>query len=93
MDLNKVKLIKKIAEKGSISAAASELYISSVAAREQLLLIERDLGFALFKRTRRGASLTPEGEYFLSRAELLLEQFEMTVKECRSMAGTDTQSV
>lgn len=93
MDLSKISLIQSIADKGSISAAASERYISTVSAREQLGLIEDELGFPLFFRSRRGVSLTPEGSLFLKKAPRLLKEFETLITECRALANKEKESI
>ena len=93
MDLSKVSLLQSIAEKGSISAAAAERDISPVAAREQLGLIERELGFALFSRTRHGVSLTPEGKMFLESAVPLASEYDAIVAKCRALQSCAAESI
>ena len=51
----------RVAEKGSFSAAASELYISPTAVIKQMNLLEASLGVTLFNRTHRGLTLTEAG--------------------------------
>lgn len=52
----------KVAEKGSFSKAAEELYISPTAVIKQMNLLESSVGAQLFNRTHRGLSLTKAGE-------------------------------
>jgi len=93
LDLSKISLIQSIANKGSISAAAAERYISPVAAREQLGVVENELGFSLFVRTKQGVTLTPEGSHFLKHASQLALEFDELVSECRSLAGEAGEAI
>lgn len=52
----------KVAEKGSFSKAAEELYISPTAVIKQMNLLESLVGAKLFNRTHRGLTLTKAGE-------------------------------
>lgn len=51
-----------VAEKGNISQAAKELFISQPAISKSIGRLEKNLNTILFKRNSRGVSLTPEGE-------------------------------
>ena len=51
-----------VAEKGNISQAAKELYISQPAISKSISKLENNLNSILFKRNSRGVTLTPEGE-------------------------------
>ena len=58
----------KVAETGSFSAAASELYISSSAVIQQINILEKNLGVTLFERSKRGVTTTEAGEYLVAQA-------------------------
>lgn len=51
-----------VAQKGNISQAARELYISQPAISKSIRKLEHNLNTTLFKRSSRGVALTPEGE-------------------------------
>jgi DNA-binding transcriptional LysR family regulator len=62
-----------VAETGTISAAAEQLFMSQSAVAGSVSELERALGADVFIRRRgRGVSLTPTGAHLLSRAKLLL---------------------
>lgn len=69
------------AERGSFSKAAAASYISTPAFVQQINLLEKDVGFRLFVRTRRGVTLTPAGERFLVAARQILETYEEAVRQ------------
>ena len=64
------------AEEGSISAAARRLGKAQSAVSTAISLLEADLGFELFDRSRRNARLTDQGEVMLLEAKELLRQAE-----------------
>lgn len=63
----------KVAERGSFSKAASELYISPTAVIKQMNLLESALGVTLFNRTHRGLTLTRAGESLLRDAHHIIQ--------------------
>ena len=48
----------------SFNTASERLYISPSAIKKQIDLLERELGFKLFKRSKKGVSLTLSGQSF-----------------------------
>lgn len=73
------------AEKGSFSKAAAANYVSTPAFAQQISLLEKDVGFRLFDRTRRGVSLTPAGESFLAATRQILETYDQAVARGREL--------
>ncbi|MGV9302885.1 LysR family transcriptional regulator [Nonomuraea sp. NPDC004354] len=72
LELRHLKIVRAVAESGSVSKAATRLGVAQPALTAQLKRIERALGGALFQRDRYGARPTPLGELVLSRARVLL---------------------
>lgn len=72
MEFKDLEIFQKVAEKGTISAAARTLnYVqSNVTARIQKL--EAELNTPLFNRHNRGMTLTPEGKKLLVYSEKIL---------------------
>lgn len=62
MDTHLIENIIKIAEEKSITKAAEKLYLTQSALNQQLLKIERELGTALFRRTKTEMIPTQAGE-------------------------------
>ena len=60
----------------SFSKAAQHLYISQSAISQCIQQIEGDLNVQLFTRTKRGISLTKEGEILLSKVESAINSIE-----------------
>ncbi|MEO1731125.1 MAG: LysR family transcriptional regulator [Pseudomonadota bacterium] len=66
----------RITERGSISAAASDLGITQATASRQLAALEDRLGVQLAERTTHSLTLTQTGKDVLTEARSLLSQWE-----------------
>ena len=66
----------RIAERGSISAAARDLGISQASASRQLAALERLIGMSLVLRTTHSLALTEAGRDCLSEARGLLQAWD-----------------
>ncbi|MEO8673662.1 MAG: LysR family transcriptional regulator [Tahibacter sp.] len=90
--LNDLTLFVRIAERGTISAAARDLDLSPALASQRIQRLERNLGVRLFQRTTRRLSLTAEGLALLERAQSLLDEFAALAQRLRrgreDIAGT-----
>lgn len=62
MNLDIINAFLKVAEKGSLSKAASEINISQSALSKQMIYLEEYLHKTLLYRSFKGVSLTPDGE-------------------------------
>lgn len=62
MNLDIINAFLKVAEKGSLSKAASEINISQSALSKQMIYLEEYLHKTLLHRSFKGVSLTPDGE-------------------------------
>jgi len=71
MECKQVEYFLKVAEYGSFSAAADELYISQSSLSKRIMALESELGFPLFDRSKRKISLTPAGKTFQIHAQAL----------------------
>jgi len=76
MTLKQLKFFIKIAELGSVSAAARELFIAQPALSNHVSALEKELEVDLFIRTVKGVQLTPAGEKLVHHAGLILRQVE-----------------
>ncbi|GII90029.1 LysR family transcriptional regulator [Sinosporangium siamense] len=72
LEFRHLKIVRAVADAGSVSKAATHLGVAQPALTAQLKRIERTLGGSLFERDRNGARPTPLGELVLTRARVLL---------------------
>lgn len=73
MNTWQMEYIVKIAETGSITKAADELYITQSALDQQLLKLEKELGAKLFARSRQRLTPTEAGRVYVEYARRMLE--------------------
>ncbi|MDY6949067.1 MAG: LysR family transcriptional regulator [Pseudomonadota bacterium] len=64
----------KVVEKGSFAAAARDLGISRAQVNRQVIGLEDALGVQLLNRTTRSVTLTPAGESYYKRCNVLLKE-------------------
>lgn len=76
MDLRSLRHLVTLARVLNYSKAAEELGISQPVLSRSIKAFEREQGVQFFDRDRRGVSLTPIGRSFISRAEVVLQEFD-----------------
>jgi len=82
-----IEAFVKIADLGSFAAAARELNISPSAVSKLVSKTEEELGTRLLNRSTRGLSLTQEGEMFLERSRVILDELTAAKEELSSVSG------
>ncbi|MEU8252013.1 LysR family transcriptional regulator [Nonomuraea sp. NPDC048916] len=90
LELRHLRIVRAVADAGSVSKAASLLGLAQPALTAQLKRIERVLGGALFERDRHGARPTRLGELVLARARVLLPAAQELQNEAVRFAHTPT---
>ena len=81
--LYQLQIFQTVAQEGSISRAAEQLYLTQPAVSQHIRGLEKDLGVRLFERGPRGVELTPSGQVLLDYTRCLLRLAE----EARQAAG------
>jgi DNA-binding transcriptional LysR family regulator len=74
MDLRQVEYIIKIAEAGSITKAAEQLFMTQSALNQQLLKLEAELGTQLFHRRKNDFAPTDAGNVYIRYGRKLLQE-------------------
>ena len=77
MTIQQLKYMIMIAEKGSITEAAKELYISQPSLSGAIKDVEKEVKITIFNRCRAGVALTTEGMEFLGYARQVVQQMEL----------------
>lgn len=80
MNFQQLKYVIEVANYQSFSKAAKNLYISQSTLSMAIKDLEKKLGIILFNRTKRGVTLTYDGEDFIRYAHEILEQTEFLEK-------------
>jgi molybdenum-dependent DNA-binding transcriptional regulator ModE len=73
VDTRHVRAVVAIAEHGSFTRAARNLFMAQSTLSRQVGALERHLGIELFNRGPRTVTLTAEGSAFLSHARKILD--------------------
>ena len=76
MTLDQLRMLTKVAEEGSIFAAAEALYRTQPTVSMGLRKLEKELGVQLLARDQYRAALTAEGMILYEKAKTILEQVE-----------------
>lgn len=76
MTQNELLYMLTIAEHGTITRAAQELFISQPSLSESLNKVEQEFGKPLFSRTQEGLFPTPFGLRYLDTAKNILERYK-----------------
>ena len=79
MDLRQLEIIRAIADTGSFTAAGEKLHDSQSAISRQILLLEDELGEAVFHRIGRRIRITPAGESLLQLSHRVFQDLQDTV--------------
>ena len=85
MTLQQLKYIIMVAETGTITEAASRLFISQPSLTNAIHELEKEMNITIFDRTNKGIHISKDGEDFLGYARQVLEQ--ATLLEDRYKGG------
>ncbi|MDO4848982.1 MAG: LysR family transcriptional regulator [Coriobacteriia bacterium] len=91
MTLTQLRYVVAVAEAGSISAAATRLFISQPSLSKSVSELEAEMGVHIFERGARGVRETEEGTRFLSYARQVVEQADLL--ESQYLHGTPPRRV
>ena len=81
-----MRMMLALAECKSMTRAAKQLGVTQPALTYQLNVIEDELGFKVFNRTRTGTSLTREGEFLLGAIGNFVADYEEALRLVRAMS-------
>ena len=80
--------VDQVARSGSIQKASRELGIAASAINRQVLMLESDLGVALFERLPRGMRATPAGEAVVLLGRRWRQDLQSLAAELKHLTGT-----
>lgn len=89
MNFKALRAFQLIAERGSLSAAASNLCLSQPAVSRMIALLEGELELRLFNRTGRGLSMTREGKLFYDTTKHILAGLEEIPRIAKDIQAGD----
>lgn len=83
LDIQSLRYFIKAAEYLNFTKAAQEFYIAQPAMSQQIIKIEKELGFKLFDRSNKNLSLTLVGSVFLEEAISIVEKYDQAFIKCK----------
>ena len=83
----------KVADSGSFSKAAKNMYISAPAIIQQINLLEASCGFKLFIRSNHGVKLTPAGCSLYEDAKTIVRLSQNALSKARKLAESSETTV
>lgn len=84
----------KVAECGSFTKAAENLFLTPTAVMKQINALEKEISVAMFDRTNRGLRITKAGEAFLQDARYILEYLTRAEQKAREIhEGENRKSI
>ena len=87
LDIRRMRVLREVARRGSMSAAADALNYTPSAVSQQVATLEREIGVALVERGPRSIMLTDAGRALADHAEIILARLEIAETEVREIAG------
>ena len=87
LNVTRLRILKEVAYRGSLSAAADALSYTQSAVSQQVATLEAESGLALLERHPRGVSLTAAGQMLVSHAEGILARLEAAETALAAIAG------
>lgn len=82
-EIKDLQQLIKIADCGTISRAAEELYISQPALSRSMQKLESELGVELFARAKNKVELNENGKFFVQTARRIVEECEGAMQRVR----------
>jgi molybdate transport repressor ModE-like protein len=87
LDVGRIRLLREVAVRGTIAAAARSLGLTASAVSQQLSALERETGAALLDRSPRGVVLTGAGQLLAERAAAILDLLAEARAELDQLSG------
>lgn len=76
LNVNRLRMLREVANRGTIAAAAQALYMTASAVSQQMAVLEREAGAQLLERHGRGVRLTEIGAGLVGNTEVILADIE-----------------
>ncbi|GAA4524530.1 LysR family transcriptional regulator [Amycolatopsis samaneae] len=93
LNLERLRVLRAVADTGSVRGAADSLHVTTSAVSQQLTRLEREIGQPLLERHGRGVRLTEAAALLAEHTERLLTQVELIEADLAGHRGAVTGSV
>ena len=83
----RLRILREVSDRGTITAAAEALYLTPSAVSQQMAVLEREAGTPVLERVGRGIRLTEAGQRLAAHADAVLAALEAAEADLASIAG------
>src|SRR5688572_8231869 len=87
IDMQRLRVLREVAQHGSFSKAAAALLLTPSAVSQQIAALERSLGTEVVTRGARGTVLTEPGQLLVETADLILAELRSTQEQIGRIAN------
>lgn len=87
LNVQRMRVLREVATRGSIAAAAEVLWVTPPAVSQQLAALEREAGVRLLERDGRRLTLTEAGRRLVAHTERVLAELESAEAELAATAA------
>src|SRR3978361_2054490 len=87
LNVARLKVLREVAYRGSLSSAAEALAYTQSAISQQIAALEAETGMTLLERHPRGVSLTAAGQTLVGHAEGILARLDAAEASLSAIAG------
>src|SRR5271154_3982094 len=87
LNAGRLRVLKEVAYRGSVSGAAEALSYTQSAISQQIAALEAEAGMTLLERHPRGVSLTAAGQTLVGHAEGILARLDTAEAALSAIAG------
>ena len=93
MNTKQIDYILELAQTLNFNRAAENLFISQPSLTYQIRAAEEEIGFDLFFRSGKGASLTPAGAQFVTDLRRIREELNAAIEHGQNFSGAFSQDI
>ena len=93
MNTKQIDYCIELAHTLNFSRAAENLFVSQPSFSYQIRLLEEEVGFAIFERSGKGASLTPAGSQFVGFLSGMREDLKRAIEQGQNFSALPSASL
>lgn len=91
IDVQRLRVLRAVAEHGSFNQAAAALLLTPSAVSQQMAALERSVGTQIVTRSTRGVTLTKAGQIMVRAAESVAAELELAQQQIAQLSTGRTQ--
>lgn len=88
-----IKTFIQVADRGSLSKAAEDLYVTPASVMKQMNSLEERMGVTLLRRTNQGIELTEAGKYIYKMAKKIIAESENAIAKAQIIEQREMKTI